>query len=109
MMAAGVALGVAGVLALRRNLTPLPYPKDDSQRITSGAYSLVRHPIYGGALFAVFGWGLVVRGALTLGYAGLLFLFFELKSRREEGWLCTRFPEYAQYRLRVRKRVPFVW
>ena len=36
-------------------------------------------------------------------YAMLLFIFFDIKSRREERWLARKFPDYAGYQQRVRK------
>lgn len=56
-----------------------------------------------------FGWGLWVHGWLTLGYALLLFVFFDLKSSREERWLREKFPGYDAYRRRVRKLIPFIY
>ena len=46
---------------------------------------------------------------LTLGYVAVLFVFLDLKSRREERLLIERFPEYVDYPRRVRKLVPFVY
>lgn len=40
--------------------------------------------------------------------AVLLFLLFDAKSRREERWLETKFPSYAEYRKRVRRLMPCV-
>ena len=92
-----------------KNLTPLPRPKENATLVVSGAYRLVRHPIYSGITFMAFGWGLWLHSWLTIGYALLLFAFFDIKSRREERWLEEKFPEYAVYRKRVRKLVPFVY
>jgi protein-S-isoprenylcysteine O-methyltransferase Ste14 len=39
--------------------------------------------------------------------AVLLFAFFALKSRREEAWLEARFPEYASYRARTPRLIPW--
>jgi protein-S-isoprenylcysteine O-methyltransferase Ste14 len=105
----GGFLSLTGILRLGPNLTPLPYPKDDATFVETGPYRLVRHPIYSGLIFAAFGWALWVNGWLTLGYALLLFVFFDLKSRREEGWLREKFAEYEAYQKRVRKLIPFVY
>ena len=75
----------------------------------TGAYRLVRHPIYGGIILMAYGWGLVAQGFFTLAYASLVFLFLDLKSRREEGWLEEKFPGYAGYQKRVRKLIPFIY
>jgi len=109
LMVAGGGLLAAGVVRLGRGLTPLPYPKEGGVLVRSGAYALVRHPMYSGGLLLALGWALWVQGWLTLGYVAVLFAFLDVKSRREERWLVERFPEYAAYRRRVRKLVPFVY
>ena len=109
LLFAGLILAAAGALNLGRNLTPLPRPKEQATLVVTGAYRLVRHPIYSGVTFMAFGWALWLHGWLTLGYALLLFTFFDVKSRREERWLEEKFPEYAAYRRRVRKLIPFIY
>jgi protein-S-isoprenylcysteine O-methyltransferase Ste14 len=109
LMPSGAALSVAGLLRLGPNLTPLPYPKDCSELVDSGAYAIVRHPIYSGLILAAFGWGLWVHGGLTLVWALLLFAFFDVKSRLEERWLAEKFADYRAYQQRVRKLIPWVY
>ena len=109
MILFGGALAGLALLNLGPNLTPLPYPKEDGSLVQAGAYALVRHPIYSGLIFASFGLGLV-RGTLTgLLYALLLFIFFDLKTRREESWLGQKYADYGDYQQRVRKLIPFVY
>jgi len=105
----GTIMTAYGALSLGRNLTPLPHPKDDSTLIVSGAYRLVRHPIYSGITFMAFGWGFWLNSWLTIGYASLLLGFFDLKSRFEERLLAERFQEYASYQQRVSKLLPFIY
>ena len=62
-----------------------------------------------GLTFIAFGWGFWLHSWLTIGYALALFVFFDVKSRYEERLLLEKFPEYAAYRKRVRKLVPFVY
>lgn len=109
LVAAGLLLSASGILRLGDNLTPLPYPKDRAQLVQTGPYRLVRHPIYSGLIIAAFGWGLWLNAWLTLGYALVLFGFFDVKSRREELWLSERFPEYSEYRTRVKKLIPWLY
>ena len=108
LLLAGGALAVAGAFRLGGNLTPLPRPKDGSTLVQTGAYALVRHPIYGGAILLAYGWALLVHGPLTLLYATALLAFFEGKSRREERWLTGQFADYAKYRGRTRRFIPFL-
>lgn len=107
--AAGLFLAIAGVLALGNNLSVLPHPKDDATLTQAGVYCLVRHPIYSGLVIGAAGWALINISLLTLGYAVILFAFFDIKSRREERWLVRKFPEYVPYQQRVRKLLPFVY
>ncbi|MCC6190438.1 MAG: isoprenylcysteine carboxylmethyltransferase family protein [Anaerolineales bacterium] len=106
---AGGLLALAGIIALGRNLSALPYPKDDAELVERGPYRFVRHPIYGGLLLGAFGWGLLTNSFLTLALAAALLVLFELKTRREEAQLARRFPDYAGYRRRVRKFFPFLY
>jgi protein-S-isoprenylcysteine O-methyltransferase Ste14 len=108
LFCAGTLLGAVGVYNLGRNLTPLPYPKEHARLIVSGSYRIVRHPIYSGILFMAFGWAMWLNSWLTVGYALLLFAFFDIKSRYEERLLLAKFKEYSAYRLRVRKLIPFL-
>jgi len=109
LLAAGFLLMVAGIVRIGAKLTPLPRPADGASLRVDGPYRIVRHPMYAGAILMAFGWALLARGWLTVGSAVALFVFFDLKTRREEKWLCERFPDYPAYRKRVRKLIPFIY
>ena len=102
-------LAVGGVLHLGRNLTTVPKPIDDGALVQDGLYGVVRHPIYAGVVFAVLGWALVLNSLVGLALAGVVLVFFDRKSRREEVWLAQKYPDYETYRTRVRKLIPFVY
>jgi protein-S-isoprenylcysteine O-methyltransferase Ste14 len=105
----GGMLGTLGVLYLGKNLTPFPKPKYDTQLIRHGIFRMVRHPIYSGLIFGTFGWSLFIGSLPGMILSIILFLFFDLKSRREESWLTERFPEYKEYQKRVKKLIPFIY
>ncbi len=105
----GLGLAVAGLLWLGDNLSVFPHPKDDAELVQTGAYGLVRHPIYSGLIIGAVGWALINVSVITLLYALGLFVFFDAKSRREERLLAAKFPAYADYRQRVHKLIPFVY
>ncbi len=109
LLTAGFGLIVSGIVWLRSNLSPLPYPRDCTTLVETGPFRIVRHPMYSGAILMALGWSLETQGLLTLGYALLLFVLFNLKARREEAWLMERFPEYSAYRTRTRQLIPFVF
>jgi len=113
---AGLALAVVGglllataLLRLGPNLSALPHPVAGASLVASGPYRLVRHPIYAGIILAALGWGVLNRSSLGVLYALALFIFFDLKSRREEFWLRQALPGYDDYRARVRKLIPFIY
>ena len=105
----GALLAFAGFVSLGRNLTPLPKPREGGELVESGAYRLVRHPIYAGLALVGFGWALAWRSPLAFALAFALFAFFDIKSRREERWLLEAYPGYDGYRRRVKKLLPFIY
>lgn len=105
----GGGLIVLGIFSLGNNLTAVPRPKSDSTLVETGAYRVVRHPIYSGIILGAFGWAILQRSTLVLIYALVLFLFFDIKSRREEQWLSEKFSNYKSYQSRVKKLLPFVY
>lgn len=111
LCAGGGALFGGGLLELRRGeaFTPMPRPLDRARLVDSGVYRLVRHPVYGGLVLAAVGWALIRQSTLTLVVAVVLFLFFDLKRRREEGWLVVRFPGYGAYRARTGRMIPWLY
>ena len=109
ILLSGSLLFISGILRLGANLTALPYPKPESTLIVTGPYRIVRHPMYSGAILAAFGWALLIHSWLAIVIALVLFILFDLKSRREEAWLKEKFPDYVAYQQRVRKLVPLIY
>jgi len=101
--------GVLGLYHIKKYLTPLPYPVEHNQLVTTGIYAYVRHPLYSSQLFAAMGWSIfaVSCSHLFLTVAG--FLFFSYKASLEEQWLTRRHPEYAEYARRVKRFIPWVY
>ncbi len=82
----------------------------DQKVITTGPYSLVRHPMYLGALIMLFGtplalgswWGLIIV---------VLYVFaLVTRIRDEEKFLSKNLPGYDEYRQKVQYRlIPLLW
>ncbi len=112
--AAALLLGAAillikGLVDLGQSLTPLPHPRADGQLVQTGSYGWVRHPLYSGIILAALG---IAIGRLSLSHlvgALTLLLFFDLKARREELWLSEKYPDYGDYRQRVKKLIPWLY
>jgi protein-S-isoprenylcysteine O-methyltransferase Ste14 len=107
LMALGLV--IKGLLDLGHNLTPLPYPKDNGQLIQSGAYSIVRHPLYSGIIFAALSWVVFQFSLSHLIATAVLFAFFNAKASREETWLTQKYSEYSDYQQRVKRLIPGVY
>lgn len=105
----GGLLTLAGMFNLGGNITAVPHPKENSQLVEQGAYAFVRHPIYSGIILGALGWGFLNNSLLTIILALVLFLFFDIKSRQEERWLSEKFSNYADYKTRVKKLLPYIY
>ncbi len=82
--------------------------KADHVVLDSGAFAIVRHPIYFGILLAVYATA-VAKGTLW-GLAGALLVTvgIVMKARREERWLTVELgAAYGAYRSRVPMLFPF--
>jgi protein-S-isoprenylcysteine O-methyltransferase Ste14 len=95
-----VTLGIASRLSLGRNIGFVPAQR---RLVMTGAYKIVRHPIYTGIILGIISLSLQscsVRNVI-IDIAGCL--LFMLKSLQEEQFLAQD-PEYAAYMKKVRWR-----
>jgi len=107
LVALGIALAAAGVIAFRRSRTtvnPLT-PSASSSVVATGVYRISRNPMYLGFLLALAGWAVHLSNA---GAALLLPVFVaymtQFQIKPEERALLAKFKsEYAQYMSRVRR------
>lgn len=102
---AAIVLGGSGMWMIRRRITAMPAPLAGAVLMDGGPYSLVRHPIYGGVILIFVGLSIKGGNIYALLLSLLLIPFFYAKSSHEERLLAAQFPEYDEYRLRVRRRV----
>jgi protein-S-isoprenylcysteine O-methyltransferase Ste14 len=109
LIAAGGLLAARGSWDLRASFSPFPRPVEGAPLIETGAYRLVRHPIYGGLILAGLGWSLVTSSVLAALATGLLFVLFAAKGRREEALLEAIHPGYGAYRRRSKRLIPWVY
>lgn len=101
----GAILGAWGVAALGSALTPLPEPRRGTELVAVPPYRWVRHPIYSGLVFGMFGFALLLGTATGVVTAAIATGFFWLKAGYEESRLRQAVPGYAAYRWRVRGRL----
>ncbi len=98
-------VGAAGFVwsarALGKSMTPYPRPRETGELIERGPYRFVRHPIYAAGMLFFLGVGLSSSLPATIGALALATLWWR-KAALEEEHLTARFPEYDDYRRRVR-------
>lgn len=109
LIAPGVLLTALGMAALGRYLTPFPRPLAKARFRRTGAYGVVRHPIYFGLVLAAAGWSLMWLSPAGVVFALMLGVFFDRKAAREEAWLQRKFKPYRAYQRRVKKLIPWVY
>ncbi|KZT12514.1 protein-s-isoprenylcysteine O-methyltransferase [Laetiporus sulphureus 93-53] len=78
--------------------------------VTDGVYRWFRHPSYAGFFYWALGTQLVLQNPITfIGFAIVLWRFFDHRIRAEEGYLIRFFGrDYIEYRKRVGTRIPFI-
>ena len=82
----------------------------DHSVVSSGAYALVRHPGYAGALLAHLALPFALGSIWALVPAAMGSMFFVVRTSREDRTLRDRLVGYRDYQTRVRWRLlPGVW
>jgi len=107
---AGLVLVTWAVFTIKpQRVNPFPDVRPNAKLMTHGPYRWIRHPMYTGVLLTMLALVLdkltVERGAIWM----ILLVNLLMKLNYEETLLTRRFPEYAAYRQRTRKLLPFIY
>ena len=103
----GVAFAIWARYKLGRNWGS--NTKEDPVLVISGPYAYVRHPIYAGAMFALFGTALTGSIVAVAMFIGSI-VFCVRRIRKEERVMLGLFPDqYPTYQVRTKRLIPFVW
>jgi len=101
--------GISGVLVLGKNRKSGPEPNPDSQLITTGIYSIIRHPLYLSLILFYTGWAIIWRsvggGIGTI----VLTVFLDRKARLEEELLQKKFEMYSDYTKKTARFIPWIY
>ena len=105
----GLAFAVWARVTLGRNWSGVVTLKEGHELIERGPYRFVRHPIYTGILTMFFATALALGHLAGFAATLLMFASFWIKHRDEEKLMLQQFPgQYAAYRRRTRRIIPFV-
>lgn len=101
LVVAGVAIWFAGAIVVMR-----AYDRDEL--VTTGVYSLVRHPMYAGWIVLILPGLVLLTTCWPLLAAPLAaYVIFKRSIRREDEYLAKRFGRsYLDYRGRVNEMIP---
>ena len=110
LFAVGGALRIWSVYVLGDRFSGLVAIQPDHKLVTSGVYSVIRHPSYLGLLVNSLGWALAFRSGVGLVLTALLVPPLVARIHSEERLLSTHFGEqYDAYRARTSRLVPWVY
>jgi protein-S-isoprenylcysteine O-methyltransferase Ste14 len=76
--------------------------------VTTGPYRWLRHPIYAAILYFVWSTALDHRSYQAIAAAALVTAGAVVRMYAEETLLVDRYPEYATFRARTARVIPFV-
>ena len=102
----GTAFAIWATLALARSISIMPEAR---RLVTSGPYALVRHPLYLGEFFVLFGIALQHSMPWALLVLGVQCMFQFARMKNEERVLAQVFPTYAYYVAHTRRLFPGVY
>jgi protein-S-isoprenylcysteine O-methyltransferase Ste14 len=110
LYAAGGALRIWPVYVLGNRFSGLVAIQPGHALVTTGIYSVIRHPSYLGLLVNAFGWGLAFRSWAGVLLAALLVPLLLARIRSEEALLRAQFgAEYDAYCARTSRLIPGVF
>jgi protein-S-isoprenylcysteine O-methyltransferase Ste14 len=107
LFTAGGMLRLWPVFVLGRRFSGLVAIQPGHMLVTSGVYSVIRHPSYLGLLVSALGWGLAFRSGIGVLLALLMVPPLLARIRAEETLLRSHFGgEYDAYRARTARLIP---
>jgi protein-S-isoprenylcysteine O-methyltransferase Ste14 len=116
LQSAGVLLILACFLLVQRTFrenaftAPVVKIQEAQQVVSTGPYSVVRHPMYAGVLLFFIGTPLLLSSWIGLCSLPVLAAVLAVRAVLEERVLAEGLPGYTEYAARVRFRmIPYVW
>ena len=93
----GLIIVIKALIDLGDNLTPLPYPMNESNLIKNNSYKSNRHPLYKGILLISLGIFIFSLSLIHLFLLISLAYILRRKALKEEEMLKIKFIEYEAY------------
>src|SRR5580693_6740636 len=110
LFAAGGALRIWPVFVLGHRFSGLVAIQPGHELVTTGVYSVIRHPSYAGLLISSAGWGLAFRSGVGVLLTALIIPPLLARIDAEERLLRSQFgAEYEAYRARTSRLIPGIY
>jgi len=110
LFALGCALRMWPVFVLGRRFSGLVAIQPGHTLVTTGIYSVIRHPSYLGLLITALGWCLAFRSGVGLILTALILVPLVARIRAEDALLLSQFgPEYEAYRAPTSRLIPGIY
>jgi protein-S-isoprenylcysteine O-methyltransferase Ste14 len=110
LFAAGGVLRLWPVFVLGHRFSGLVAIQEGHTLVSTGIYSVIRHPSYLGLLVNSLGWGLAFRSSVGVLLTLLLIPPLLVRIEAEEKLLSTQFgAEYEAYRARTSRLIPSIY
>lgn len=95
----GAIVNIWGRLQLKNNWANHIKIYENHSLVTTGAYSLVRHPLYASILLMLFGGSIVYLNYISAILTAVIFIpFMYYRAKQEEVLLSQMFPDYSEYK-----------
>tara|TARA_Y100000589_G_scaffold332097_1_gene389252 strand:+ start:2644 stop:3117 length:474 start_codon:yes stop_codon:yes gene_type:complete len=93
---------IISIKDLGKYISPFPRPKEKSELITSGIYSIISHPMYYSLILISIGFFIKSFTLYNLILSILLSIIVSIKINLEEGYLTKKFINYKLYKRKVK-------
>ncbi len=101
-------LGIRAIFIMKFNFNIAPEPLSDAKLIIKGPYKYIRHPMYTSVLGITLCYIIASCSIFNLIMFLVLVIVLIMKLNYEEKLLEKRFGEYADYKIRTKKIIPFI-
>jgi protein-S-isoprenylcysteine O-methyltransferase Ste14 len=107
----GGIIGVTGRIQLSRFGSGVLQIEEDHELVTSGIFSVIRHPIYSGGMIGVLGLFIAFNSVfMMLGVSALYFGVMRHRLIFEEDMLVEEFgDEYRDYMKKTKRLIPYLY
>jgi protein-S-isoprenylcysteine O-methyltransferase Ste14 len=106
----GASLRIWAVFALGKRFSGLVAIQENHQLLTSGVYTIIRHPSYLGLIVAMSGWALIFRSMLVFVFIPIWIGILIARIEAEEHLLQSEFgQDYTDYQQHTWRLIPFVY